>query len=313
MDEVALQWLKHASWLLSAIAPFWITLKIFDWLEDRASDQAKLDLTKYLRNLDLVRSSRAIPNFSIDICNRIFGTKYFTWKCFRRSLLFSTFWTLAFLLVSYFVDIRRSTSHVSYWSIWLRGGAIGGLSVWLPWSLLIDFFSLLKTRLVLNVIQAKSPSFILYVIIALADLTIGFLLFGIGCLLVILIWYILSRIIPFPIGSIEVITFFNVALIELHHGNLKQLYLDPLLFRLVILESVAPFRTVLSALLYASLMPSLWLWLYVVSTIIAKFMKSMRPVYAWMIYLMDVESKPIRSIGFVAAAIFSTLYLVATF
>ena len=51
------------------------------------------------------------------------------------------------------------------------------------------------------------------------------------------------------------------------------------------------------------LKPSIWLWLYVLNAIFAKFAVRAAPAFRWTTWFLDVDTAPFRSIGVIAAGL----------
>src|SRR5262249_26287086 len=69
-----------------------------------------------------------------------------------------------------------------------------------------------------------------------------------------------------------------------------------------------PFWGELAPVFWASMVPSIWLWLYVAATLIVRLAVRTTPAFHFSMYLFDVDQHPIRSVGVVAAALVSGAY-----
>jgi hypothetical protein len=58
-----------------------------------------------------------------------------------------------------------------------------------------------------------------------------------------------------------------------------------------------------SALFYASMIPSIWLWIYTASIGLTRVVLKGRPLWSRLMWLLDIEKTPLRSIGIVAGAL----------
>jgi CBS domain containing-hemolysin-like protein len=55
-------------------------------------------------------------------------------------------------------------------------------------------------------------------------------------------------------------------------------------------------------LFWASMIPSIWLWAYVIAALVTRMLLASRPLFRKLVGFLDVNEHPIRSIGIVAAA-----------
>jgi hypothetical protein len=58
------------------------------------------------------------------------------------------------------------------------------------------------------------------------------------------------------------------------------------------------------------MLPSVWLWLYAAATLIVRLAARSRPLLRFLIYMLDIDKHPIRSVGIVAAMLLSAGYAV---
>ena len=61
---------------------------------------------------------------------------------------------------------------------------------------------------------------------------------------------------------------------------------------------------------WPGMVPSMWLWLYVAATLIVRLVVRTAPVFRFSVYFFDIDQHPIRSVGVVAAALVSCVYIV---
>jgi hypothetical protein len=60
------------------------------------------------------------------------------------------------------------------------------------------------------------------------------------------------------------------------------------------------------------MVPSIWLWLYVAATLIARLAIRSAPLLRFLMYLFDIDQHPIRSVGIVAAMLAMVLAMAMT-
>src|SRR5262249_16144151 len=118
-------------------------LGLFELGERFASQRAKDALSKWLLTFD-VQKATTLPHGTQELFERIFGERHFSLKCFVRSAAFSlgaiTFITILRLLIA----PEDALSEASDSNLAL----VVFIALWLTWSIIIDYFSLFKTRVV---------------------------------------------------------------------------------------------------------------------------------------------------------------------
>ena len=120
-------------------------LGVFELGERFASQRAKDALSKWLLTFD-VKKAGALPDGTQELFERIFGERHFTLKCFIRSAAVSigamVFIGILFVLISPQQFLKSIPSDLPVF-----------LALWVPWSILIDYVSLYKTRLILGILS----------------------------------------------------------------------------------------------------------------------------------------------------------------
>jgi hypothetical protein len=49
------------------------------------------------------------------------------------------------------------------------------------------------------------------------------------------------------------------------------------------------------------MLPSIWLWLYVLGVVFAKLALRAEPAFKWLTWFLDIDAAPFRSVGVIAA------------
>jgi hypothetical protein len=119
------------------------------WASGRHPNGTKDALSRWLLTFD-VQKAGALPNGTQQLFARIFGEHHLSIKCVLRSAAFSlgamTFIGVLLLLIDpkgVFVSIAllRSQLFTSFLVL-----------LWLPWSIIVDYISLFKTRVILRIL-----------------------------------------------------------------------------------------------------------------------------------------------------------------
>ena len=69
-----------------------------------------------------------------------------------------------------------------------------------------------------------------------------------------------------------------------------------------------PIANEVAVLFYASLLPTVWIWLFYVWLLISRAVRRINPVIELTRYTLDVREHPLRSVGVVAAALCTAIY-----
>src|SRR5262249_46690215 len=131
--------------------------------------------------------SKALPDGTQELFERIFGERHFSWKCFIRSAAFSL-GAMAFIgIVCLFINPAETFKMVKDIMRFYKGestrfyGDWFALALWLPWSILIDYVSLFKTRLILGALtRLRRAKQMIAVAIVVIDLPLYTLIFTVG-------------------------------------------------------------------------------------------------------------------------------------
>jgi hypothetical protein len=119
----------------------------FELGERLASQRAKDALSKWLLSFE-IQQAKALPDGTQQLFERIFGERHFSLKCFIRSAVFSL-GAIAFICILVVLIYPKEAFEMT--GTFLREGEWVALALWLPWSILVDYVSLFKTRVILSV------------------------------------------------------------------------------------------------------------------------------------------------------------------
>jgi len=160
---------------------------------------------------------------------------------------------------------------------------------WIIWSVVPDYFNLFKTRELLDLMTAHQIErpFVLIVML-FADFLIGYAIF------------ILTFV---PIGLLDVHLFYYVLGI----GDVTwQHIVDNFSFSPLPLSSI--FSWMYGILFWPGMVPSIWLWFFVLATLIVRVSARAAPALRVSMCWFDGDRHPIRFVGIVAAAMASIFY-----
>lgn len=258
---------------------------VFELGEKLASQRAKDALSKWLLTFD-VRKVGALPDGTRELFERVFGERHFSLKCFSRSVAFSLGAMIFIALLLFLIfpeEVLRKKAELFYWL---------NFALWLPWSILIDYVSLFKTRLVLGFITRMGQrNALLAVAVGVIDYIVYRLLFSTG-----LAFLGVARSgIPLDWTSMRVSVFIPIF-IAIMSGIIPDFMGETMV--------LFPRNVdLLFILFWAGFVPSIWMWLYVLALFVTRALFRSERVLTWLRWSLDIEKAPFRSIGAVAAAI----------
>jgi len=175
-------------------------------------------------------------------------------------------------------------SGTAYWwlpQFWLP------IVLWLPWSIIIDYISLLKTRLILRFLTRSEVRSLAVGILGI-DYALYRMLFALGSLTAVgLALYLTGDLLFFTSEYIDKWTQWNFA-------QSPTLLVYPIYLR------EDPVSVIF---FWSGLAPSVWMWLYVLALFATRGLLRSEKLVTWLRWFLDIEKNPFRSIGAVAAAL----------
>jgi hypothetical protein len=270
-------------------------LGLFELGERFASQRAKDALSKWLLTFD-IQKAKALPDGTQELFERIFGERHFSLKCFFRSAAFSVGAMVFIGILVFMIDPKEALQTIAdvFFGHGLCYSFPDGVRcdlfydwvqfiLWLPWSILIDYISLFKTRIILaGLTRIRRRSTIVAVAIIGIDFIVYKLIFSLGIILMtpgILIigqgWSFVNWSGLFSIENIlaKMATYWKIN--------------DHLIF----------------IFFWSGFAPSIWMWLYVFALFVTRGLLRSERIVNWLRWALDVEKNPFRSIGAVAAAL----------
>jgi hypothetical protein len=282
----------------SIAALFSSTLGLFVFIENMSSTQARADFTKYLRSTDVTRSVIHLPEDTRALFRRLFGVRHFSLRCLIASVLFSIAVLVGLFVIAALHYLKTYFSLAR--DLWEKPAELWMFGVWVTWSVVPDYFNLLKTRKVLDILTARRiKRTSISIAILFADFVLGYVVFALTFFPVLVVGGL--------IGIAAAQTGLAGAL-ESIPSIVNDVLANPSTY--IALDTLNPFSTEtplsgeLSPFFWASMVPSIWLWLYVAATLIVRS----APAFRFSMYLFDIDQHPIRSVGIVAATLVSGAY-----
>ena len=296
----------------------YLVILVGRFLDKNLRAQTKKELVDYLKNGELRDTSRSLVHTASESINAVFGESHFSWKCVLRSMGLTLIYNLFFIglsgVLSFALTFLNNETFNTviglYWSFPLKMG-VGVFVTWVMWSFVIDYFALLKTRWLIQVLRRSNKGWMIP-LICFADLALGFAIYIFGiCALTILSLATDSRFQP-PVISLELGGV--MALLAIIYGKITRPDLEamlaaknqltsqmaaflhtnaPLMLLVVIfLIQLVPLITIGSDMFYASMMPSIWLWLFMGAVFLAKILSGLSTYLSFMFSYFKTDKKP---------------------
>ena len=262
---------------------------VFELGEKLASQRAKDALSKWLLTFD-VQKAKALPDGTQELFERIFGERHFSLKCLVRSAVFSL-GAMVFIAMLCLL-IRQG---VLNWLLWFPGLLLPytmvWLAIWLLWSILIDYISLLKTRVILRIMTRIHPV-VLPIAILLVDFLVYIVIFFIGLILVT--WLVGLTSVTWMRQEHPV----QDGIAPATSLSLVFVYIIPAIIALTDERFFLAFIG-----FWSGFVPSIWMWLYVLALFVTRVLLRSEKLIGWLRWALDIEKAPFRSIGAVAATL----------
>jgi hypothetical protein len=269
------------------VALFASTLGVFVFIENMSSSQARADFTNYLKSTDFAGSVVRLPQDTRALFERVFGARHFSLRCVITSVLFSAVTTTGMFAIFFLIDPKAFLSLADL--VWeYDPQLLVAVGAWIIWSLVPDYFNLLKTRAILGLATARQINRAsILIAIVFADFVVGYAIFS--------------------------LTFGPILLPFLRDNPLwleMLFFWPPPFFITFLFPPIITFSSVTAPLFWAGMVPSIWLWLYVAATLIVRLAIRSAPLLRFLTYLLDIDQHPIRSVGIVAATLVSGGYAI---
>lgn len=284
-----------------AVGLFGATAGLFIAIDRVSSKQARDDLYNYLTSSNFSEILRNLPRITLGLFTRIFGENHFTIVTFLKSAAVSIGSVIGLLILS----------DSAHWI--LNKNQLGTLILWGAWSLVIDYVNLYKTRLIIQALTARHLTIKFALVILLSDGVASFIIFITGFGAILFLASAIGVIFPVNISgnrlyAVLMLLFYSTS------GTVIPIYFptpDYVIFwYFVVPKTVKPLASLSSVLFYAGLMPSIWLWLYIFASLITNAVIRFPGAIRFLNYFLDFKDHPIQSIGVVAAALLTGLYLI---
>jgi hypothetical protein len=297
---------------------------IFRVMDDNASTEVRTLLTEFLKTRRYEPYLNRLPDIISALFTRVFGTRHFGIRCIYMSaifsivsvsltLLFSVIYTyphvmlvintvkklgdlLALALSPSQPDLAKFIRFWQTHAIWILP------LLWISWCVVPDFLALGKIRIMLVVMKHTNPKITSLIITVITDLFIGIWIFITS---VIIFQEVLIIVYLWETGSWSQLPT-NLAITDMFSALRVAIVGSGMLFAVetsMLLGGKIFFGFPVANIFWASMLPSMWLWLYIGAAILTRLLVSGKPTFQRLIYSLDIDGHPVRSVGVVAASV----------
>ena len=269
---------------------------------------------------------KRLPKVAEDLFERIFGARHFSWRCFLSSIIASliAIFSLYILRIILVVYIYRNTSNFEgqYLNfIWqemrypFQDTTELSFAISTVLNLMFDYIALLKTRLLIKALTRVRLSLFLGLVFVVLDVIISFTLFeGFYLLLHAAAFLSIAGAKIFlpagdPYGFIPTLEVIILLIFLISFGYPPGGFHDFLnhshAISISLIVTLIPI-TRTSVFFYASVMPSILVWLFLFAAVLSRLIVQVCP---WAIRALDFEQNPLTLLGCVFAMLVSLLWL----
>ncbi len=274
------------TYLLAWVALVSGLMTLFSFAEEVTKSEVKSAVTKWLLNINVEGSFSNWPGQFAGIFDGVFGKRHISFRCFWRSCIASISSVVIVLLV-----VKGVRSDLGYRDLYPLA--------FLPFLIIIlnfipDYISLLETRLLIRWLSKKYSTFRIFI-----SLVFDFLITTI----IWAIWF-------FSLGTFYLCLYFkepNMLFVSFFAGLFFRLL--PFLFYNPYV-AYKPEHIIVLALFYSTFFTSVWVWLYVFSGLVVKALNRIGIGLNIFKGMLDIEKRPIRSLGFLICILISTLFII---
>jgi hypothetical protein len=295
-----------------------VTFAPFLFFDSLISADLKKRLSESLQSRPDVLDN--LPQVATRLLDRVFGESHFSLRCLSASVAAS----LLFLILMYVLRLllvlaahTTADTTATYSYILSELGypftsvARTSFAVSLVGNLVFDYLGLLKTRLIIGFLVRRRTSLSLTLGVAIIDFLFSFLVFQLFYIALYFTAFIFifnpQQTIFLPGGDpqsllpmTEIMIMLNFATSDAYPaGTTIQFLTHSHAIPIILAFTFVPiFLT--SVFFYASVAPSLWLWLFLFAGILSRFLA---PAWPAALYVFNFEQSPLKILGLVASAL----------
>lgn len=276
---------------------------LFDIAEKSTPTKTRDQLSQWVKTTEFRPQFEALPARFTALFDLIFGGNHFSFFCFRRSVVVSIIASWFVTTVVYSIDpmlINTMFGQESISSPFDTLAVLGSLGVVaLVTNLIPDYLSLLQTRFMLDL--AEGGKKLAWVLVFDTLATAAIFLIYMSALFGILAFVGAQALVgdELEITSAAFWIYYSATYIELLSELMSAFVFgssSPVLNVIVVISFITTFFT------------SIWLWLYMLTALASQLLLQLNSKVGFLITVVDVDSQPFRSLGFVAVLIVTIIF-----
>ena len=300
-------WTGQVSRWLLPIGLALLTYLVFRWAEEQLSARFRQECTDFLKSQGYHGYIGVLPEISARAIGHYFGPKHASWRCFWKSGQFSSFALAATFGVTFVFNPKATVGFFDGLFALGPRGLVIALGAWIIACVIPDYLMLGKSRFVIWVLQRADLSVGTLVLIGAMDFLAAnwmFLSAFVSVQVVGLEWYM------WVTGKLSQGSNFSTVLL----GGVGAFFIF-LLIEAALLgpDGVLYFTIPLANFFWASMVPSVWLWLFIGSSVATRFIIRHRRGFDLLFHILDIDNHPVRSIGTVASIAVVLITIIVVF
>lgn len=296
----------------------------FKTIEGNSSKQMKIDLSQFIKSAKYEDYLGVLPDAIQDGFDKLMGTRHLSKKSLKRSFLFSVIATAAAILFSVIYNHKDISVALANYPEAIKNVQdtlaknpsfarpaefVGRLKnarnivialpiIWVFWCFVPDFIALLKTRIVLLVLKHSAPRISSLLVVFFVDILLSVISFVMSTVL-------FQVILGYAFYWYNYGFDFSITSFFIYSGMLFTFE-----FSIFVLSGAILFSIPMANLFWASALPSIWLWTYIFSALLARFLLRSKPLLRSLVYFLDFDEKPVSSLGILAGGVAALACLV---
>jgi hypothetical protein len=295
------EYLKLAAWGVG------VPSAIFAATSAVTTEDFRRDLGIALKSFNLSQWLKQWPDRSVKLFDEVFGEKHLSVRCIVFSSLFSIFAVLALFFLLLFISGKSVSEWWAYWEPVPPIRIFFGVFFPILLNVITDYVALIETRYVINKIGGGGSA-------------VRIVIFVVLDILATTIIYILSF-------TILTVYFLGILKQNLGYSTPKFLDLETLFKSFSIATDLVKdwftgFHIDLAAvnyfegpvLFYSTFVTSIWIWIMLLTISVTKLFDRFAG-RRWLVLrdsILDIEKKPLLSIGWITSSIIFFLFILAS-
>ena len=262
-------------------------ITLFRIMGDTVTPDAKRKFAEWIKSIAAKSTSQTIvesPRWFVEAFDKIFGDRHLSLRCFSRSCVASI---MAVFVMTIMWAVLDPTSWLRFFSSEGKSAIFFIFFIALFLNLVPDYISLLETRWILRRVAHAGIKELIVLLVLDVIITGGIFVCGLG---------ILALIIGMVSGE-------SMGVVELV-DRLLELLSECIMFQTH--DSPPP----VGIFFYSTYFTSVWLYLFLASSIATKLLYSLGRIGNWVMALLDIEERPFHSMGLIVVGLLTLAFAI---